>query len=740
MRVRALARLFAPLLVALATAGPASAERLCDPAYEDCRAPLLELIRNERVAIDVAFWFMQDARYSNELVKRAQAGVRVRVLVDPRANASYPVNAEILRQLAAAGIPMRQRVRSGILHWKTMIFEGQRTVQFSGANYSPEAFVYGRPYADYIDETIFFSDDLSVVQSFMRRFDDCWTDTTVYANYANIPGPPTRRYPLYDIAPEMNFPPRQSYRTRSVGHSNAETAAIDVIMYRITDRAYSDAMINAMRRGVRVRLITETKEYRNPSRLWHSWNVDRMYAAGVPIRQRAHLGLNHQKSIVLRGQGMAIFGSSNWTSPSSDSQEEHNYFTTKGWIITWLQNQFERKWNNLGPAVETEPFRPLPPHSPAYALPANGGAAESTQPTLVFNSGPFAHLYDIYVGTSPEPQLIAVNVALGPTVDGSAPRRYRLPPLAPGTTYYWRVVAKTMALQQKVGPVWSFRTPGQPGPAPAPLPSPSPAPAPPPVPPPAPAPAPPPAPAPAPTPAPAPVVPRPAINIDTPVNGATVRQPFAIGGWAIDAAASSGSGVDLIHVYAYPGTGGAPIFVGQTMADGMRPDVAAAFGAAFMRSGYGLLIRGLAPGAYTLVAFARSKVAGTFAVSDTVAVHIQPSAMIVMDVPVNGAAVAGGFLIGGWAADFGARSGPGVDPVHAYAYPLAGGAPIFLGSASVSTVRPDVEAAFGRQFRAAGFNLIARPLPPGWYRIVAYGRVLSTGQFSIAAVAQVLVR
>ncbi len=38
-----------------------------------------------------------------------------------------------------------------------MLFAGQNTVQFSGANYSPEAFLYGSPYADYVDEVIYQS-------------------------------------------------------------------------------------------------------------------------------------------------------------------------------------------------------------------------------------------------------------------------------------------------------------------------------------------------------------------------------------------------------------------------------------------------------------------------------------------------------------------------------------------------------------------------------------------------------
>src|SRR3954462_9596004 len=102
----------AALGVSLLTVQPANAERLCDPAGEDCRAVLLDLIRAERTGIDVAFWFMEDARFSAEIVRRAQAGVPVRVLVDTSANPGHPVNAQIIEQLRSAGIPIRRRASS----------------------------------------------------------------------------------------------------------------------------------------------------------------------------------------------------------------------------------------------------------------------------------------------------------------------------------------------------------------------------------------------------------------------------------------------------------------------------------------------------------------------------------------------------------------------------------------------------------------------------------------------------
>src|SRR5215207_5483249 len=91
------------VVLMLAASRTQAQERLCDPAFEDCRAPLWALIDAETVGIDVAFWFMQDTSYATKLVNKFKAGVPVRVLVDPRANASTPGNAAVLDQLRAAG-------------------------------------------------------------------------------------------------------------------------------------------------------------------------------------------------------------------------------------------------------------------------------------------------------------------------------------------------------------------------------------------------------------------------------------------------------------------------------------------------------------------------------------------------------------------------------------------------------------------------------------------------------------
>jgi hypothetical protein len=219
--------------------------------------------------------------------------------------------------------------------------------------------------------------------------------------------------------------------------------------------------------------------------------------------------------------------------------------------------------------------------------------------------------------------------------------------------------------------------------------------------------------------------------IDQPSVGSTVYQPFSVSGWAVDAmGALSGPGVDTVHVWAYPATGGAPLFVGADYGRS-RPDVGAIFGPTFTNSGYQVVVRGLPPGAYDLAAFARSTRTGLFSMVRGVPVTIGLRPWLVVDTPTTGSSVEPRFIIAGWALDEAAPTGTGIDAVHVWAYPSAGGAPVFAGAATLGDARPDVAVTFGPRFANAGFHLDVSSLFPGDYRVVLYGHSTVTGGFSV---------
>jgi Cellulase (glycosyl hydrolase family 5)/Bacterial Ig domain len=98
----------------------------------------------------------------------------------------------------------------------------------------------------------------------------------------------------------------------------------------------------------------------------------------------------------------------------------------------------------------------------------------------------------------------------------------------------------------------------------------------------------------------------PAGTIDTPPESASLSGSATVTGWALDAGASSGTGVDRVAVY----LDGAQL--GNAEYGLSRPDVGAAYGARFTPSGFrfAMDLSGVAPGSRTLELRAHSTVSG----------------------------------------------------------------------------------------------------------------------------------
>lgn len=227
------------------------------------------------------------------------------------------------------------------------------------------------------------------------------------------------------------------------------------------------------------------------------------------------------------------------------------------------------------------------------------------------------------------------------------------------------------------------------------------------------------------------------LRIDGPGSGA-VAVPFAMAGWAVDLAASTGPGVDAIHVWAHPTSGAPAIALGQAYpAAGSRPDVGAFFDdSRFNDAGWGLNANGpLTAGTYTVVAYAHSSVTGTFTHTGQITVTVPPPLMN-LDAPGAGN-VPSTFVVGGWAIDPAAASGTGVSTVHVWAFSSTGAATP-LG-ASYGGQRNDVAAAYGSRFRDSGFTIVASGLAPGAYTIRAYAYSTVRNTFDITREVNVTV-
>lgn len=249
------------------------------------------------------------------------------------------------------------------------------------------------------------------------------------------------------------------------------------------------------------------------------------------------------------------------------------------------------------------------------------------------------------------------------------------------------------------------------------------------------------------------VLSQPRLTIDGPATGSVQASDLLIAGWAVDTASTTGTGIDAIHVYAYPnpGSGAAPIFLGLASYGGARPDVAASLGASrYTNSGYTLPVVGLTPGVWQLSVYAHSKDANEFSIvrSNRITVYSPTAAptptgeTAAIGVPVMSSTVTSWLSVGGWGVDLRSPGGPGVDVVQVWAYPNpgSGSTPLFLGNAPYGRARSDIASLFGTKFLNSGFHIDVMGMAEGMYDILVLPRSTVTGAYEVARVSRVTVR
>jgi len=239
------------------------------------------------------------------------------------------------------------------------------------------------------------------------------------------------------------------------------------------------------------------------------------------------------------------------------------------------------------------------------------------------------------------------------------------------------------------------------------------------------------------------------LSLNTPQANQVLTSAFEVGGWTLDQAASSGTGVDDIQFLVHPGSLSNPgVFIGHGRLNIPRPDVASIFGAQFTNSGFHYTITGMSPGNFVLEVQAHSTVTNQFSIIATLPFSVSASALMSIDAPSAEATFPNNnFGVSGWAIDRSGASGTGIDQVHVYAYkdPGSGNPPVFLGIAQYGAIqRPDVAALYGARFTNCGYVLnIDRTqmgLGPGTYNVVVWMHSSVSNSFIGNALVQLVLQ
>ena len=141
---------------------------------------------------------------------------------------------------------------------------------------------------------------------------------------------------------EAHFSPGDDCPRAIVRLLAAAGKTADICVFTITDDRLADAILDAQRRGVAVRVITDDAKAEDLGS-----DVGRFERSGVPTRVDRSPFHMHHKFAVLDG-GTLLTGSYNWTRGAARDNEENLIVTTDPRFLAPFVDTFDRLWAKLG--------------------------------------------------------------------------------------------------------------------------------------------------------------------------------------------------------------------------------------------------------------------------------------------------------------------------------------------------------------------------------------------------------
>jgi len=142
-------------------------------------------------------------------------------------------------------------------------------------------------------------------------------------------------------AAEAYFSPGEDSLKRITGLLNTARRKVDICVFTITDDRISGAILDAFRRKVAIRIVTDDDKAGD-----RGSDVDRLADAGIPVRfDRTRFHMHHK--FALFDDGLLLTGSYNWTRSAASSNEENLVVTEDPRLITPFSQVFEDLWEKF---------------------------------------------------------------------------------------------------------------------------------------------------------------------------------------------------------------------------------------------------------------------------------------------------------------------------------------------------------------------------------------------------------
>jgi len=145
--------------------------------------------------------------------------------------------------------------------------------------------------------------------------------------------------PLEQTAIQVYFSPNGGCQHAVVDEIKKASESIDIAMYYLSSREIAQALVKALERNVRVRIVLDQgQEIESASKSGY------FIKHGFEIRYHLGFGLMHNKFAIIDGRSL-ITGSFNWTLTAEERNEENLLIISDEETIRKYEERFNYLWN-----------------------------------------------------------------------------------------------------------------------------------------------------------------------------------------------------------------------------------------------------------------------------------------------------------------------------------------------------------------------------------------------------------
>ena len=137
---------------------------------------------------------------------------------------------------------------------------------------------------------------------------------------------------------EVYFSPKGGCMDQVIYWINKANYSIHILIYSFTLEPVADALVNASRRGVDVKVVFEKSQINKYSMYW------KLLEAGIPVANDTNSKSMHDKVMVV-DDIIVLTGSYNWSN-NAEKYNNENLVVIKGkWVADKYEAEFEKIWN-----------------------------------------------------------------------------------------------------------------------------------------------------------------------------------------------------------------------------------------------------------------------------------------------------------------------------------------------------------------------------------------------------------